>query len=203
MPLSPESLAAYLTPFVPRDYRFLFESEVLEPADLVTIGSALAWMQAGQHDELVGWYRALGDVLFERFSLGALPQRRALRELTSGSELLRALGIVGSPDWDDALGRSWWMRGLLLGLPEVGSGALAGNPYQLTLDRSRMPVELHPLASVVADELSAHVRSANALARKLDRAIVALWGCPVERLDQRVTVAELVVGGLELQIFEP
>jgi hypothetical protein len=203
MSLIPDSLTASLTPFVPRDYRYLFESEVLEPADLVTIGSALAWMHAGQHEELAGWYRSLGDVLFERFGLGALPQRRAIQELTSGLELLRALGIVVEPDWDDALGRSWWMRSRMLGLPEVGSGALAGDPYQLTLDRSRMPVELHPLASVVAEELSAHARSANALARKLDRAIVALWGCPVERLDQRVTVAELVTGGLELQTFEP
>ncbi|SEU27337.1 hypothetical protein SAMN05443572_107434 [Myxococcus fulvus] len=199
----PDALAAYLTPFVPRDYRLLFESEVLEPADLVTICSALAWMYERRYDELVGWYRALAGVLFERFGLQALRQRHASQSLTSGPELLQALGVVESPDWADALGRSWWMRSLVLGLPEIASGVLAGDPYQLAIRRSQMPADLAPFAADVAEELAAHAKAGNALARKLDRAIVALWGCPVERLDQRVTVAELVAGGLELQTFEP
>ncbi|MFY1824545.1 hypothetical protein ACN47A_01400 [Myxococcus fulvus] len=166
MPSIPEALAAYLTPFVPRDYSYLLPSEELQPADLVTIGAALAWMHDLKREDLAGWYRPLALALFERFGLLALPQRRAIQELTSGVELFRALGIVESPDWFDGLGRAWYMRN-------------------------------------VADDLSAHARSANALTRKLDRAIVALWGCPVDRLDQRVTVAELVSGGLVLQTFEP
>ncbi|WP_217442696.1 hypothetical protein [Myxococcus sp. CA033] len=66
-----------------------------------------------------------------------------------------------------------------------------------------MPTELRPMAEDVANALAAHATSATALARKLDRSIIALWGCPLERLDQRVTVAELVAEGLQLQTFEP
>ncbi|WP_144370108.1 hypothetical protein [Myxococcus stipitatus] len=61
---------------------------------------------------------------------------------------------------------------------------------------------LRPLTSEVADSILEHARSTENIIPKLDRAIVALWGCPLDKLDHRVTVAELVADGLKLQTFE-
>ncbi|NTX54368.1 hypothetical protein [Myxococcus sp. CA039A] len=203
MSTSINDLSTFLTPFTPRHYCELRPLANLQPADLVTLCADLAWMLEQKQEDLAGWYRPLSLALFERLGLVNLPQYQAMREQTSGAELLKALGVVDSPDWFDGLARAWLMRGRLLALPERASGVLEGHPFQLSIFHRKMPTELRPMAEDVADALAAHARSALQLAPMLDRAIVALWGCPLERLDQRVTVAELVAEGLQLQTFEP
>ncbi|MCP3162212.1 hypothetical protein [Myxococcus qinghaiensis] len=197
-----EDLSSFLTPFVPRNYCDLLPQEDLQPADLVTLGMGLAWMLEQKRDDLAGWYRPLSLAVFERFGLMELPQHQAMRDQASGVELLKVLGVVGSPGLVDGLGRAWLMRGRLLALPQWASGVLAGHPFQLSVLHRKMPTELRPMAEEVADALAVHASSANKLARKLDRSIVALWGCPLEKLDPSVTVAELIVEGLQFQSFE-
>ncbi|WP_163992670.1 hypothetical protein [Pyxidicoccus caerfyrddinensis] len=193
-----------IPPFVPSDYTWLSGSEVLRPADLVTIGAGLAWCLEMKREDLSGWYRPLGLALFERLGLTGLPQYRAVAEETRGPELLRALGVAeGFPNRSNALGRAWMFRASLLAFPDHASGVLEGHPYQLAIFNRGIPEALKPLAEQTADALIAHCRAANELARELDRAIVALWGCPLEWLDAQVTVAELVAAGLALQTFEP
>ncbi|NTX02402.1 hypothetical protein [Myxococcus sp. CA040A] len=203
MPTSINDLSTFLTPFTPRHYCYLLPQETLQPADLVTLCADLAWMLDRKQEDLAGWYRPLSLALFERLGLVNLPQYEAMREQTSGAELLNVLGVVDSPDFVDGLGRAWLMRSRLLALPEWASGVLEGHPFQLSIFHRKMPTELRPMAEEVADALAAHARSALQLSPMLDRAIIALWGCPLERLDQRVTVAELIAEGLELQTFEP
>ncbi|RKH28359.1 hypothetical protein D7Y15_13660 [Corallococcus sp. AB030] len=195
--------AEQATPFVPRDYCYLYPQATLEPVDLVTICTDLAWMMEIKREDLAGWYRPLGLALFERFGLAHLPQRRAFAEATLGSDLMHALGAMDSPSFTDGLGRAWRFRRKLLALASEASGVLEGHPFQLSVFHRQIPPHLRPMAEDVADSLMAHTRASLKLAEKLDRTILALWGCPLEHLEQKVTLAELAAAGLEIQTFEP
>ncbi|QSQ15756.1 hypothetical protein [Myxococcus landrumensis] len=190
------------TPFVPRNYCDLSMHEHLGPADLVTLCAAVAWMRELNRQDLEGWYRSLTLALFRRFGLMALPQRKVIEEQSASVALLKSLGVVDAPGWFDALGRAWHMRSLLLALPNFASGVLEGHPFQLSVVNRGVSEELRPLAGEVADALHDHAWAARDVTRKLDRSIVALWGCPLDTLDHRVSVAELVAEGLKLQTFE-
>ncbi|NRD55446.1 MULTISPECIES: hypothetical protein [Corallococcus] len=156
-----------------------------------------------KREDLAGWYRPLGLALFERFGLAHLPQRRAFAEATLGSDLMHALGAMDSPSFTDGLGRAWRFRRKLLALASEASGVLEGHPFQLSVFHRQIPPHLRPMAEDVADSLMAHTRASLKLAEKLDRTILALWGCPLEHLEQKVTLAELAAAGLEIQTFEP
>jgi hypothetical protein len=187
--------------FGPREYEYLREHEVLRPRDLVTISEALAgYLQRG-HETQTHWHRCLGLALFERFGLGELPRNRAFAEATSGPELMRALGAIEAA-WGDPVANAWRYRHQLLALPAPSSGHLEGHPFWLSFP-SRIPEPLRPLAESVSDDLLAHALAAEKLVWELDRVLVALWGCPVERLDSTVTVAELVATGLRVPTPPP
>ncbi|WXH33792.1 hypothetical protein WA016_07802 [Myxococcus stipitatus] len=189
-------------PFSPRKYYDLSRTDHLGPADLVTLCAAVAWMREGHCEHLEGWYRSLTLALFSRFGLKDLPQRKAVEEERSSVALLKALGVVDVPGWREALGRAWYMRSMVLALPDMASGALEGHPFQLSVRNRGVAEELFPLVDEAANALLDHAWSAREVTRKLDRAIVALWGCPPDKLDHRVSVAELVAEGLKLQTFE-
>ncbi|RKG62155.1 hypothetical protein D7X30_02200 [Corallococcus sp. AB011P] len=191
------------TPFVPRDYCDMYPQATLEPVDLVTICTDLAWMMDVEPEDLAGWYRPLGLALFEQFGLSHLSQRLAVAEASQGADLMHALGATDTPKWFDGLGRAWAFRRHVLALPSMVSGVLEGHPFQLSVRHRDIPPPLHPMAEEVADSLLGHARASRELAKKLDRAIVSLWGCPLERLEQKVTLAELAAAGLEIQTFEP
>lgn len=188
--------------FLPRDYCYLEPTSTLSPADLVTIASDLARFMDWERDDLAGWYRPLALALFEQLELLHLPQLKAVASAKSGSELRKALGVVEEPDWNDGLGRAWVLRERLLALPGFGAGTIEGHPFLLAHGRDSLPVPVRPLARGVSDALLEHAKQALDLARELDRVIVALWGCPVERLEQKVRVSQLEKAGLELQQFE-
>ncbi|RKH63054.1 hypothetical protein [Corallococcus aberystwythensis] len=191
------------TPFVPSDFCNLDPTSILKPMDLVTIGADLAWMLDVKREDLAGWYRTLGLALFERFGLTRLPQRPAFADAVQGADLMRALGAVDIPDWSNGLGRAWAFREHLLALPSHVSGVLEGHPFQLSVSHQEMPPPLRPMAEDVADHMLKHSGAAKEIARKLDWTIIGLWGCPLERLELKVTVAELAASGLEIQTFEP
>lgn len=116
---------------------------------------------------------------------------------------MRALGAVENPSRRDPLGRAWMLRSRLLSLPELGEGVLEGHPFVLAFGRSSIPEPLRPMAEQLANALLEHARAAHPIAAQIDRSIVALWGCPLERLDAQVTVGELEAAGLKIQHFEP
>ena len=190
-------------PYGGRNFDNLDSSSVLEPVDLVTICADLAWMLDAKREDLVDWYRPLGIALFERFGLAHLPQRRAFAEATQGADLMRALGAVDTPNWFDGLGRAWSFRRPLLALPNLVAGVLEGHPFQLSVRHREMPPPLRPMAEDIANDLLSHSFASVELAQHLDQMILLLWGCPQDRLEQKVTGAELAAAGLKLQTFLP
>jgi len=179
----------------PWEYEDLREpSDVLRPRDLVTVVAALAGYLRRAEAKAVQRHRALALALFTCFGLEALPQREQVEQATDGEALLVALGAEERPG--DPLAHAWKYRRQLLAMPTPSAGHLEGHPYWLSFP-SRLPDLIRPLAERVSDRMLAHARAAADIVRELDRVIVSLWGCPLERLDDTVTLAALTAQGID------
>ncbi|RKH09690.1 hypothetical protein D7X74_29065 [Corallococcus sp. CA047B] len=138
---------------------------------------------------------------FERFGLRHLPLRAVVAEATREEELERALYVVANPLHLHGLTRAFFLRERLLALPEEDTGREA-QLFRLAVQDTKLIPPLEALEQKLARRMLDHAQAANALTQELDRLIVAFWGYPPERLDDKVTVAELVATGLELQYFD-
>ena len=94
------------------------------------------------------------------------------------------------------------MRRRLLALSNQAVGVLEVNPFMLAIP-PEIPESIQPLAESISLQFASQTRAADKLAVEIDRTIVALWGCPVGRLDAQVKVSELLVAGLKLQQSGP
>lgn len=190
------------TLYLPRDYAFVLDpGSRLGPADLVALAADRAVLLE-VHPEIAAWYRKLALALFDALELRHLPQREVVAGAENKEALRRGIGLVEHHDFEDVLGRSWILRQRLLAAPAFGSGTLEGHPFRIDLRFPPGRDEVGRRAAALADPLLAHAREGLRLAGEVDRLIVTLWGCPPERLDAVVTVAQLCERGLELETFD-
>jgi hypothetical protein len=185
----------------PRDYRDLNPGDVLEPADIVAVTSDLAYLLGWVRPDLTGWYRALALALFERFGLDHLPLRAAVADATKEGDILSAQAVVPNPDHLPALARVSRVREGLLALP-FEEDPYEPQPFLLAKHGPKLGPPLESLERKLARRLRDHSEAAKALTRELDRLLIALWGCPPERLDDQVTVEQLIAAGLTFQFFD-